>query len=38
MILFEAVLFVGGVEYKENENETLRYFHCYISIFIDVGG
>ena len=38
MILFEPVLIVGGVEFMEIKNEALGYFHCYISIFIDVGG
>ena len=38
MILFEPVLIVCGIEYMENENEKLLYFHCYISIFIVIGG
>ena len=38
MIFFESVLIVSGVEYMENESEKLRYFHCYISIFIGIGG
>ena len=38
MILFELMLIVGGVEFMEIKNEVFPYFHCYISIFIDVSG